>query len=191
VRCPTGESKTTIAGELRCTWVIHTVGPNHQWVDNDNEFDQLLFQAYCSAMQQARLKTMRTVAFSLLSAGIFRGRRPLRAVLALGMLAVEANLYAGLEEVVFVGFTRNEIETLQSLGEEFLGAPDADAARQLAVKEFCMPVRRMHQESLASRDPYIGFDIAMAAAVALPALIDTFAAVAVNDSTPATDAMDE
>ena len=41
---------------------------------------------------------MPDVAFSLLSAGIFRAQRPLKTVLAIGALAVAAGAYAGLNE---------------------------------------------------------------------------------------------
>ena len=85
------------------------MGPNYGHVDDEDEGDELLFRAYRSAMLQARVKGAPTVAFSLLSAGIFRGWRPLAEVLKLGVLAVEANVYPALREVVFVGFTNAEV----------------------------------------------------------------------------------
>lgn len=88
IRCRTGDSRTTIAGEMACEWVIHAVGPNYRFHDDFAPADALLYSAYCSAMREAREKRLPDVAFSLLSAGIFRGDRDLRDVLALGILAV-------------------------------------------------------------------------------------------------------
>lgn len=76
--------------------------------DDEATADALLFSAYRSAMQEARSKSAETVGFSLLSAGIFRGPKSLRDVLAIGVLAIEANVYCGLEEVFLVAFTPEE-----------------------------------------------------------------------------------
>lgn len=85
------------------------MGPNYNLLDDEDTGDELLFQAYRSAMLQARDKSISTVGFSLLSAGIFRGSRPLSEVLKIGLLAVEANVYPALEEVFLVAFTEREV----------------------------------------------------------------------------------
>lgn len=112
-RCPVGEAKTTVAGQLGCEWVIHAVGPQYNKEEDEDTADAKLYSAYASAMQEARSKGMPDVAFSLLSAGIFRGDRPLACVLRLGLLAAAANAYPELEEVFFVGFTQEEVKTLE------------------------------------------------------------------------------
>ncbi|KOO30173.1 appr-1-p processing protein, partial [Chrysochromulina tobinii] len=107
VRCLTGDAKTTIGGELPCEWCIHAVGPNYKYVADD-EGDLLLYMAYHASMREARKKACRTLAFSLLSAGIFRGQRALHTVIAIGVLAVHAALYEGLSDVFLVGFTNSD-----------------------------------------------------------------------------------
>lgn len=85
------------------------MGPNYNLLEDEDTGDELLFQAYRSAMLQARDNSISTVGFSLLSAGIFRGSRPLSEVLKIGLLAVEANVYPALEEVFLVAFTEREV----------------------------------------------------------------------------------
>ena len=122
VRCACGDAKTTVGGDLPAQFVIHAVGPNYRGFreeadpenpdegpgDVEDEFmaDGLLYSAYQCAMVEARTQKMASVGFSLLSSGIFRGRRPLGAVLRIGVLAIAANAYPGLEEVAMVGFKR-------------------------------------------------------------------------------------
>ena len=72
----------------------------------------MLYKAYRSAMLEAKAKSLKDVAFCLISAGIFRGSRPLRHVLMIGVLALSAAAYDGLEEVFLVGFTQAEVDTL-------------------------------------------------------------------------------
>ena len=77
--------------------------------------------AAVAAMREAAAKGMKTVAFSLLSSGIFRGGRDLSAVLRIALLAVGAHAYAGLEEVSFIAFTQQEADTLLAEAEALLG----------------------------------------------------------------------
>jgi len=60
-----------------------------------------LFQteAYTSAMRLAQEQGFATVAFSLISASIFRGDRPLRGLLEASVRAVAASAYSALREV--------------------------------------------------------------------------------------------
>ena len=69
IRCPTSEAKTTVAGDLLCSWVIHAVGPNYRMHTHEGEADVLLYMAYRAAILEARQKQMPDVAFSLLSVG--------------------------------------------------------------------------------------------------------------------------
>ena len=127
-RCPVGEARVTEGGRLRCH-VIHAVGPNYnpkasrtQPILPNN--DQLLYEAYRASMTIAKQRGFRTVAFSLLSAGYFLGRKPLHEVLDIAARALRDGAYAGLEEAHLVAFT------LQPRGAE---AKDARAIRQAAI----------------------------------------------------------
>jgi len=141
IRCRTGDSRTTSAGEMACEWVIHAVGPNYRFHDDFAPADALLYSAYCSAMREAREKRLPDVAFSLLSAGIFRGDRDLRDVLALGILAVKAGAYEGLNDVFLVGFTEREVRTLTQLVQDLVVDADCERATEEMLDSFGATVR--------------------------------------------------
>lgn len=64
----TGDAGWTTAGMLPARWVIHTVGPNYKAGQRDQA---LLESCYRRAMQVADEIGARTVAFPLISAGIY------------------------------------------------------------------------------------------------------------------------
>ena len=64
----TGQAGWTTAGDLPARWVIHVVGPNHAAGERDRG---LLTGCYASALAVADELGARTVAFPLVSAGIY------------------------------------------------------------------------------------------------------------------------
>lgn len=64
----TGEAGWTTAGELPARWVIHTVGPNYRAGERDRS---LLVSCYLRSLAVADELGARTVAFPLISAGIY------------------------------------------------------------------------------------------------------------------------
>ena len=65
---PTGQAVATTAGRLPARWVIHTVGPIHQpGVDQAH----LLRACYTNSLAVADELGATTVAFPLISAGVF------------------------------------------------------------------------------------------------------------------------
>ena len=64
----TGEAGWTTAGDLPARWVIHVVGPNHRAGQRDRS---LLTACYANALRVADELGARTVAFPLVSAGIY------------------------------------------------------------------------------------------------------------------------
>lgn len=68
--------------------------------------------AYVNSMRLAEAHDIKTIGFSLLSAGIFRGQQPLSAVLNTALKAIASSSYEGLEEVHLIGFTDAEVQTL-------------------------------------------------------------------------------
>ena len=118
---------------------------------------------------RANAHRMPDVAFCLLSAGIFRGRKSLYDVLAIGALAVSACVYDGLEEVFLVGFTPAEVETLQTLIEELLAAETREAAQAKLFERLAPAVKQMHLDCTAGiLEPNleVGYAVAMQAAAA-------------------------
>ena len=64
----TGDAGWTTAGEMPARWVIHVVGPNHAAGQTDRS---LLTSCYSRALEVADELGARTVAFPLVSAGIY------------------------------------------------------------------------------------------------------------------------
>ena len=67
--CETGSAKITSAGKLPCKYVIHAVGP--RWLGGKRgERDQLI-SCYRTSLELAKGKECETVAFPLISSGIY------------------------------------------------------------------------------------------------------------------------
>jgi O-acetyl-ADP-ribose deacetylase (regulator of RNase III) len=64
----TGDAGWTPAGRLPASWVIHTVGPNHAAGERDRA---LLESCYRRALEVADQLGVRTMAFPLISAGVY------------------------------------------------------------------------------------------------------------------------
>lgn len=120
VRCPTGCAVVTGPndyGELRVPYVVHAVGPNYYYYEED-EADELLISAYQQSMDCCRDAGIHQVAFSLLSAGAFRGGRSLKEILTLGISALRdwaeenENDTGVVESVTMCCFSDREARTL-------------------------------------------------------------------------------
>lgn len=81
-----GDAVATTAGRLAATWVIHTVGP--VWSERGARAD-LLRSCYARSLEVAAGLGARSVAFPLVSAGIFGWPEEDAARIALEVLAVE------------------------------------------------------------------------------------------------------
>jgi O-acetyl-ADP-ribose deacetylase len=64
----TGDAGWTTAGEMPAQWVIHVVGPNYRAGQTDRS---LLTSCYARALEVADELGARTIAFPLVSAGIY------------------------------------------------------------------------------------------------------------------------
>ena len=64
----TGDAGWTTAGEMPAQWVIHVVGPNYSAGQTDRS---LLTSCYARALEVADELGARTIAFPLVSAGIY------------------------------------------------------------------------------------------------------------------------
>ncbi|NMN98871.1 O-acetyl-ADP-ribose deacetylase [Antrihabitans stalactiti] len=65
---PRGDAVATTAGKLRARWVIHTVGPVYSRTE---DLSHVLRSAYTRSLEVADELGARTVAFPLISAGVY------------------------------------------------------------------------------------------------------------------------
>jgi len=123
IRCPSGEAVITGPGSygtLRVPYVIHAVGPNYMSFDNNLvNGDKLLYSAYSQSLERAKEAKLEAVAFSLISSGIFRGRRSKREVLRIGMEAIaDFDGYKGLKEVHMCAYSAEDGDDLCDIAAE-------------------------------------------------------------------------
>ena len=94
----TGDAGWTTAGDLPARWVIHVVGPNRRAGETDQS---LLTSCYRRALEIADELGARSVAFPLISAGIYGWPRDDAAAAAVETLRATPT---GVEEARLVAF---------------------------------------------------------------------------------------
>jgi O-acetyl-ADP-ribose deacetylase (regulator of RNase III) len=68
--CATGDAKITPGFDLPAKWVIHAVGP--VWHGGGGREDEQLASCYRRSLEHAQGHMLRTIAFPLISTGIYR-----------------------------------------------------------------------------------------------------------------------
>ncbi|HYZ13262.1 MAG TPA: O-acetyl-ADP-ribose deacetylase [Actinomycetota bacterium] len=109
---PTGQAVATTAGELPSQWVIHTVGPVYDRVD---EPAQLLATCHAEALRVADELGAKTVAFPAISTGVFG--YPVQEAASVAIQSVRG-ARTSVHEVRFVLFDGEALDAFQrALGE--------------------------------------------------------------------------
>lgn len=152
IRCNIGDAVITESGlgakdcKLKCKYVIHAVGPDYnkstfgkKGTENCN---MLLDRAYRRTMDVANENDVNSIAFCLISAGIYRGLQSLEHVLSIGANAIKSSIghgaysrkgkknknkkdeYMSVKEVYMVGYTHIEAETLLKVSRKVFGKED-------------------------------------------------------------------
>jgi len=117
----TGDAGWTTAGRLPARWVIHVVGPNRHAGETDRS---LLTSCYARAVAVADELGARTVAFPLVSAGIYVIEREV-------LEAIPADRPVSLEREVWPLLLDGRLRGLPMAGAfTDMGVPDAFAALQ-------------------------------------------------------------
>jgi O-acetyl-ADP-ribose deacetylase (regulator of RNase III) len=111
---PTGEAVATTAGELPARWVIHTAGP--VWSAHEDR-SPLLRACYANALRVADDLGARTLAFPLISAGIFGWPADDAVRQALSVLGAAET--SGVREARLVLFGRDMYEVADRVRAEF------------------------------------------------------------------------
>ncbi|MCW2796559.1 MAG: ymdB [Nocardioides sp.] len=104
----TGDAGWTTAGELPARWVIHVVGPNRNAGQTDRS---LLTSCYVRALEVADELGARTVAFPLVSAGVYGWPKDDAIAAA---LEVFRSASTGVEEARLVAFDRATYDLIES-----------------------------------------------------------------------------
>ncbi len=105
----TGDAGYTSAGALNAKWVIHTVGPNY---GAGNRNPELLASCYRRALEVADALGARSIAFPLISAGVYRW--PLRDAVKIAvttLLTTETNV----ADIRIVAFTEDTFELIETV----------------------------------------------------------------------------
>jgi len=104
----TGQAGWTTAGNMTAGWVIHVVGPNFNAGQRDRS---LLTSCYANALKVADELGARTVAFPLVSAGIYGWPREDAIAAAIETLRSTATQ---VEEARIVAFGRRAYDEIQA-----------------------------------------------------------------------------
>jgi O-acetyl-ADP-ribose deacetylase len=111
---PTGAAMTTGGGLLPARLVIHTVGPI--WADHDPGVARdLLASCYLESLRLARRHRCTRVAFPNISTGVYGYPKEEAAEVAVGSVTDWSTTESGLEEVVFVCFSDENLEIYSRL----------------------------------------------------------------------------
>jgi O-acetyl-ADP-ribose deacetylase (regulator of RNase III) len=116
VRCPTGEARITAGHNLPARFVIHTVGP--VWRGGSHSEPELLASCYRSSLRLAAENGVRSIAFPAISCGVYG--YPLDRACEIAVATTAEFLLADrtLERVLFVAFSADVAEALQSAHRE-------------------------------------------------------------------------
>lgn len=138
--CKTGEAKITRAYDLPSRYVIHTVGPI--WHGGDHGEAELLAACYQNSLELAGRYNCRSVAFPLISSGVFgypKEQALKVAVDTIGAFLLDRETYSDLT-VYLVVFGRDCVRISQKLFagiEQFIDDHYADAHADSRRERFC------------------------------------------------------
>ena len=105
--CDTGDAKYTEGGNLRASYVIHTVGPVYRSRPQDAE---KLASCYRRCLAIAAKLELSSIAFPSISTGAYRYPITAASRIALGTVADELKHYPNFKELRFVLFSETDLE---------------------------------------------------------------------------------
>ncbi|MBM4288211.1 MAG: O-acetyl-ADP-ribose deacetylase [Deltaproteobacteria bacterium] len=114
--CPTGQAVITTGGDLKASFVIHTVGPIYK--DGRQGEPELLASCYRESLALARARGIRSIAFPSISTGVYGYPVADAARIALGKVKAYLQQYPDIRLVRFVLFGQEAFEAYAAaLGE--------------------------------------------------------------------------
>ncbi|MCQ2458487.1 MAG: O-acetyl-ADP-ribose deacetylase [Clostridia bacterium] len=111
--CKTGDAKITAGYRLPCRYVIHTVGP--VWYGGKKHEAELLASCYRRSLELAAEKECATVAFPMISTGVFGYPKAEATQIALDTVRAFLDTYEEDMTVYLVVFGRESLEVAGSL----------------------------------------------------------------------------
>src|SRR5690606_9986384 len=105
---PTGQAVATTAGDLPARWVVHTVGPVYNPLEDQSA---LLASCYTESLRVAGELGARSVAFPAISTGVYA--YPLEPAAAIAVRAVRDAPPSSVELVRFVLFSERALEAFE------------------------------------------------------------------------------
>ena len=115
---PTGKAAVTTGGNLKAKYVIHTVGP--VWRGGNQREPELLAEAYRNSLKLAVSKGLKTVAFPSISTGAYGYPIEQASRIALATVKDFLEREDNLDRVVFVLFSRDDLEVYMDAEKEVL-----------------------------------------------------------------------
>ena len=116
---PTGKAAMTTGGNLKTRYVIHTVGPI--WRGGNQKEPELLAEAYLNSLKLAASKKLKTVAFPSISTGAYGYPIEKASRIALATVKNFLEREDKLDKVVFVLFSRSDLEIYRDAWKEIFG----------------------------------------------------------------------
>ncbi len=111
--CKTGQAKATKGYRLACKHIIHTVGP--VWRGGENGEEELLYSCYSESLKLAKKLGCESVAFPLISAGIYG--YPVRQAIGVATRAIGDFLEGNDMDIYLVIYGNNTV----IIGEQLYG----------------------------------------------------------------------
>lgn len=101
--CAVGEAVVTTGGNLKCRYVIHTVGP--VWNGGAKQEEEKLKSCYRSSLKLADSKNVESLAFPNISTGIYRYPKERACIAAIDeVTAYLVNSETSIKRIIFVCF---------------------------------------------------------------------------------------
>lgn len=114
--CDTGSAVITLGFNLKAKHIIHAVGPI--WQGGSKNEPKLLYSAYCNSLELAKQNNLHSIAFPLISSGIFG--YPKDKAWEVAITACKDFFKSNKEYNIEIAFAVLD-DSIKQLGEKILG----------------------------------------------------------------------